>query len=239
MISLIKKDFLTGRYSILALFLLVPFITSMEILSMVDYFDGIILGVFAILSIIMSIFCSLIFINIDITNRGDELLKSLPINKSIIIYARFITSFLLEISCLLLIYLTSLFFARVINIEDEYLELIINYRGIIIALFGISMILLTMLPLLFKFGSGKGGGIIYLVLLVILLLPSLSKLLIDLFKNRISFNFDFITEKIKAIINYLSEVNPILIYLCMAGILIFALIISVKLSVRFYKKRNI
>ncbi|MFC2128921.1 ABC-2 transporter permease, partial [Bacteroidota bacterium] len=213
MIHLIKKDFLIGRYSILSLVLLVPFVTSMAILSMIDYFDGIILGVFVILSIIMSIFCSLIFINIDTSNRGDELIKSLPIDKSIIVYSRFITSFFMEISCLLLIYLASLFFDRVINIEDQNLSLIINYRGIIIALFGISMILLTMLPFIFKYGGGKGSGMIFFSLMFIVLLPSLSKLLLDAFKDSISFNFDFITEKIKDILNYLSEVDPIFIYL--------------------------
>ena len=239
MFHLIKKDILIGRYYLLAMLLMVPFVTSMALLTMMDYFNGIVLGVFAILSIILSVFSSLMFINIDTVSRADELLKSLPVKKSTLVYSSFVSSFFMELLCIVLIYLTCLFFVYVIKSEDQYLSLIISYRGILIAIFGISMILLTILPFIFKYGGGKGGGIVFIGLIIVLLLPSLFNLLITALKDHIQFDFDVITNAITDLLRYLSNLHMLYIYLMIAGIFGITVFISIRLSVRFYKRRNL
>ena len=132
MLDLVKKDFQIGKYYLLGLVFLIPSVSAMGLIMMIKYFGGIVLGIFILLTIILCLISSLVFINIDSSCRADELLLSLPIKRSVIVFSRYITSFLMTVFCLSLIYLTCLVLNHVILLQDQYFDIILTFRGIIL-----------------------------------------------------------------------------------------------------------
>jgi len=239
MLDLVKKDFQVGKYYLLGLMLLIPFVISLGLIMMIEYFGGIELGIFVLLTVILCLLSSLVFINIDSSCRADELLLSLPIKRSVIVYSRYITSFLMAAFCLILIYLTCLIFDHIVMVQDQYLDIILNYHGIILISVFVSMVLLVVLPLFIKYGGGKGGGVAFLSIAFILLLPALSKLLLKAFKGGSSFDFSLLFRIANNLVIWLADLHQIVLYLLITGIIAGSLSISSRLSIRFYNKRNI
>ncbi len=239
MFELVKKDFLIGKYYLLGLLLLIPFVSSLGLIMMIEYFGGIELGIFVLLTVILCLFSSLIFINIDASSRADELLLSLPIKRSVIVYSRYITSFLMAGFGLLLIYLTCLIFGHIVRVQDQYLDIILNYHGMILISVLVSMVLLAVLPLFIKYGGGKGSGVAFFSIAFILLLPALSKLIMKAFKGKISFDFSVLFRLVDTLVIWLADLSQLVLYLLLIGIIAVSLIISSRLSISFYKKRNI
>ena len=213
MIELVKKDFLIGRYYFVGLFFLITFVTSMGLVTMIEYLGGIMPGVLVLLTLILCLISSLLFINIDSSCRADELFLSLPIKRQVIVYSRYLTSFIMVFFCLLLIYITCLVFVYIFRVEDQHFDLILNYRGIVAIFFFISMILFTVFPLLFKYGAGKGGGIGFYCIAFILILPALSKLIMKALKGVFSFDFSFFSEWAKNMISWLNNLHLLVLYL--------------------------
>lgn len=239
MLELVKKDFQIGKYYLLGLLLLIPFVISLGLIMMIKYFGGIEPGIFALLTVILCLLSSLIFINIDSSCRADELLMSLPIERSVIVYSRYITSFLMSVFCLLIIYLTCLIFSHIVMVQDQCLDIILDYHGIILISFLVSMVMLGVLPFFIKYGGGKGSGVAFFSIAFILLLPALSKLLMKALKGVISFDFNLFFRMVNNLVIWLADLHQLVLYLLITGIIAGSLSISSRLSIRFYNKRNI
>jgi len=81
-----------------------------------------------------------------------------------------------------------------------FFDIILNFRGITLIIVFVTMILLTVLPIFIKYGGGKGSGVAFFSIVVILLLPAIAKLIMNALNEVISFDFSLISSMINKLI---------------------------------------
>ena len=131
MFDLVKKDFIIGGIFLAVIAVVIPFLTVMSVVTMIDTFGGLVLGFFIPMIIVLCVGSSFIFIGIDAVYDADTIYASLPVKKSKIIYARYFTSFIMILFSFTLIALTSLVSLHLFHKTDPLLMLFFSIRGII------------------------------------------------------------------------------------------------------------
>ena len=100
MYRLIKKDISVGRYHILGMVLIFPFILSMAISTMVTRFGGVNPGIILLAIIILSSVYSLLILGNEGAGREEMLIASLPVSRFSLVLSRYVSAFLMAAAVL-------------------------------------------------------------------------------------------------------------------------------------------
>jgi len=164
---------------------------------------------------------------------------SLPIKRSKIVLARFLSSFMLTTGSFSLAVLSCLAMVYVFGHTDPAFKIILSFRGIIAMLSFIFMILCFILPFIFKFGAGKGmtAGLITQVSLMIAV--PVIKFVLKALQGILAFDFAFFNRMLHAAIKWLIGLSRFQAYALIFGMVALVILVSIGLSVRFYNKMDL
>ncbi|HEX9975263.1 MAG TPA: ABC-2 transporter permease, partial [bacterium] len=141
MFSLIKKDFIAGWMFLIGVVILIPFITMIAMWAMMDDFGGVIIGIFTFIVMVLCIASSFIFLSVDTTYKAEMIYASLPIKRSKIVIARYLSSFILTTGSFSLAVLSCFSMVYIFNHTDPAFKIILSFRGIISMISFLFMIL--------------------------------------------------------------------------------------------------
>lgn len=238
MLNLIKKDFSAGRYFLIGITLLIPIITTLSIWCMVEDFDGIIIGIFTILVFGLCVVSSFVFIGVDSAGQADVLCASLPIHRSTIVFARYVSSFMLTMGSYLLVILTCFISIHIFHLSDPAFDLILSTRGMTGMVSFMFLILSFIMPFVFKFG-GSGINKALIVQIAIIVFIQLVKFLINLANGIWNFDIGFLKKLFNSILKWMIGLRAINAYLILFGFVCMVIYLSIVLSVRFYNRRDL
>lgn len=239
MIKLIKKDFSVGRYYILSMIFIIPFITGLAIMAMVSDFGGVITGIFILILVALCAGSGFIFFFADGDCNGEMLFASLPIKRSKIVIARYISSFLLAAVGFGLALGIMLIADIVFNVDDPVLNVMLSGRGILGLISAIMIVVSYGLPFLYKY---KNGNLILKAALfpvVIALLIQLINLIVAAIKGIWKIDLEYLTHIVNNIRDWILGQSLTYPYLSILIPLILIITLSVCLAIRFFQKREI
>lgn len=239
MFDLVKKDFIIGRIFLAVIVLVIPFITVMSLLTMIDKFGGLVLGFFIPMIIVLCIGSSFIFIGIDAAYNADSIYSSLPVKKSKIVCARYFTSSIMVILSFALIVLTSLASLHLFHKTDPLLMLLFSIRGMTGTVLFMLMFLMYYLPFIFKFGSSKGMSVALITQICIILIVPIGKFALRAVQGILAFDLAFFSGLFDAIRKWVMGMRANETYLFILTLLVVSTFISIGLSARFYKNKDI
>jgi len=239
MLDLIKKDIIVGWIILLGITLLIPFITTMMIMAMIDDFGGLILGVFGLITFGLCIAGSFLFIGVDAAFEADRHFASLPLKRSKMVFARYASAWLslsfnyglVILSCLAAIWL--------FNQSDPLLDRILTWRGIIAPYLMLICIQAYMLPFIFKFSTSNGAFIAAGSQIVFLLIRPVYQLLNKLFPDIFSFDFTWLISKIQTAFRWTGELSTISVIAIICLFIIGFATLSLGISIRFFNRRDL
>lgn len=239
MFDLVKKDFIIGGIFLAVIAVVIPFLTVMSVVTMIDTFGGLVLGFFIPMIIVICVGSSFIFIGIDAAFNADTIYASLPVKKSTIIYARYFTSFIMILFSFTLIAFTSLVSLHLFHKTDPLLMLFLSIRGIIGTILFLLFILIFYLPFIFKFGPGKGMSVALIAQIGLVLIVPVGKFTLKALQGVLAFDLVFFTGLFDAIRKWVMGLSTNGIYLFIFTLLLVLTLISMGLSTRLYKKKEI
>ena len=239
MFDLVKKDIFIGSIGIAVIAVVIPFVTLMAILTMVHDFGGLVLGFYIPMIIVLSIGSSFIFIGIDSSRNADALYVSLPVKRSKIIFARYFSSFIMILLSVSLIFLTALVSIQLLNETDPVLMLFLTLRGMTGTILFLLFILAFYLPFVFKFGLGKGMSAALMTQIGLILIVLVGKFSFNIIQGIFAFDLSFISGLLDAIGKWVMGLSANSTYLLIFVVLMVSILISMGLSIRFYKNRDI
>lgn len=206
-----------------------PYITLKNLLilllisAMMTYFNRQISGAIAIVSMFSTIYISYPFA-VGNQNGIDTLYHILGLSRDEIVIGRYSWTFIINGIGVLFAFCLSLLYSYIFNFDVQILELIIMIAVIFIAL---TLVQAFQLPIYFKHGYMKAKSLAYLPLLAISLIFAISTFVYNsLPKTSINSLFLFIN-------NNLMMLGIISIFAWLISI-----VISYKLSMKFYNKRE-
>jgi hypothetical protein len=178
MFRLIKKDISVGRYNILGMVLLFPFLLSIAISTMVTRFGGVTPGIILLIIIILSSIYSMLFLGNDGAGREEMLIASLPVSRFSLVLFKYVSAFLMAAATLATAFLTIFVNVAVFHVSDPVLELLLTPEAILGIYVAVSIILSYMLPFLIRYPAGEW-------VLRICILPVGLLILVQLFKQTV------------------------------------------------------
>lgn len=239
MLNLIKKDYLAGRIFLLGIIILIPLISHLLLLSMIDNFGGISIGVFVLGTIFLCIISSLLFIFIDTSFDTDMIYASLPTNRSNIVLARYLSSGIMILFSLGLIIVSSISVIYIGEKFDPAFEILLSTRGILSILIMLLCIISFIMPFIFKFGSGRGIVSSIITLVSLFFGIPFIKFLFNIIGGIWVFQFDYLFNLLNEFLLFIAELSVIYAYILSILQIIVVVLISISLSIKFYKKRDL
>lgn len=239
MLNLVRKDFIAGAIFLLGIAIIIPFMTSMGIAVMIKDFGGIIVGIFTFIIAAMCIGASFIFIAIDTSFGTEVTYASLPMKRSTIVVARYISSIIITMSGFCLVILVCLSLINIFNLSDPAFRLILSSRGITSMISFLLVILTIMLPFIFKFGPGKGVIAALILQISLVIISPLYNFLMNVLNDIWDFDIAYFYNLLHNILNWIMTLPAIYAYLFVISILLTCYVISIFLSIRFYNKRDL
>jgi len=239
MLNLIRKDFIAGAMFLLGITLIVPFITTIAALVMTKDFGGIIIGIFTFIIVAMCIGASFIFIAVDTSFGTDMTYASLPVKRSTIVFARYVSSIIITLSGFCLVILSCLSLVYIFNLSDPAFRIILSSRGITSMISFLLVILTIMLPFVFKFGPSKGVIAALIIQIGIVLLVPLFEFFINALNDIWKLDIAYLYNLLHNILNWMMTLPAIYAYLLTLSIVVAFYFISIILSIRFYNKRDL
>lgn len=239
MFNLIKKDFIAGWMFLIGVVILIPFITMIAMWAMMDDFGGVIIGVLTFIVMVLCIASSFIFLGVDTTYKAEMIYASLPIKRSKIVMARYLSSFMLTAGSFSLAVLSCLSMVYIFNHTDPAFKIILSFRGIISMISFLFMILCFILPFIFKFGVGKGVTAALITQISMMIAVPLVKFVLKALQGILAFDFAFFNRMLHAAIKWIIGLTRFQAYALIFGIVAFVILVSIGLSVRFYNKMDL
>ena len=239
MLNLIKKDFFAGYLFLFGIIILAPFITWMEIWAMIDDFGGLILGIFTLITMILCIASAFIFMAVDSSPNTDMIYASLPVKRSTIVAARYITSYMMMLICFLIIILTCFSSVYLFNKSDQAFNILLSLRGIASMSLFLIFILSFILPFVFTFGAGKGFTVALIVQIILVISLPLIKFIFNLVSGIFEFDIALFSRFLKSTLRWIIALPAYQAYILIIFIIIIVITISLKLSIRFYYRRDL
>lgn len=237
--DLIKKDFIASWIILAGMLFMVPFITTLATLAMTEDFGGIVIGVFALITIILSLLSTFISLGMESSTNAEMTYASLPITRAAIVCARYLSAALFILLNFSLIVVTSLISVHVINVVDPVLTSLFTVRGFICVFSFLLLLLSLLLPFYFKFGAGRGVTAGLLFQIGIVLLVPVIKFIINLFSGIIHLDLNSIIRFLYSSLSWIFGLRPVFAYLFAIGTIAVILLLSAALSVRFYNRRDL
>jgi hypothetical protein len=239
MLNLIRKDFIAGWMFLIGVVLIIPFISMIAMWAMMDDFGGVIIGVFTFIVIILCIASSFIFLGVDTTYKAEMIYASLPIKRSKIVLAHYLSSFMLTTGSFSLAVLSCFSMVYIFNHIDPAFDIILSLRGIIAMLSFLFMILSFIFPFIFKFGAGKGIMAALITQISLMIAVPVIKFVLKALQGILAFDFAFFNRMLHSAIKWLVGLTTFHAYVLIFGIVSFVILVSIGLSVRFYKKMDL
>jgi len=239
MIRLIKKDFSVGRYYILGIVVIIPFVTGVAIMAMISDYGRIFAGLLLLILIGLCTLSGFLFIAIDSDCDREALFVSLPLARSTLVIARYLSSFLLATCGLGIALLTVLIAITFFGIHDPVLKMMISGSGIVGLL---SVILIGVsygLPFFFKYSSGTSMFRAALFpLALVLALQLLYHAVIFLNGNR-ELDLSYLTDMLNGLRDWILGQGVISIWITPLIPLVIFISLSLLSSIRFYNKKEL
>ena len=239
MFNLVKKDLKIGWIFLLVMTAVIPLMTLMSLVTMSEEFGGLVLGFFIPMIIILTMVSALIFIGIDEVYCADILYASLPLKRSKIVCARYFSSFLMTLLSLGLIVLTSLAVVHVMQKTDPLLKLFMNFRGIFATFLFLGLILIFILPFIFRFGTTKGLLAAISAQIGLFFIIQFFKFILKALRGIFSFDLAFLKGFFNSIGRWVTGLETDETYLLMFIGLIILILLSLGLSTRFFKNKDL
>lgn len=239
MFNLIKKDFIAGWMFLIGVVLIIPFISMIALWAMMDDFGGVIIGVFTFIVMAVCIASSFIFLAVDTTYKAEMIYASLPIKRSRIVLARYLSSFMLMTGSFSLVVLSCLSMVYIFGHTDPAFKIILSFRGIIAMLSFLFMILCFIFPFIFKFGAGKGVTAALIVQVSLMIAVPVIKFVLKALQGILAFDFAFFNRMLQTTIQWMIGLTRFQAYALIFGVVAMVILVSIGLSVRFYNRRDI
>lgn len=239
MFNLIKKDFIAGWMFLIGVVLIIPFISMIAMWAMMDDFGGVIIGVFTFIVMALCIASSFIFLGVDTTYKAEMIYASLPIRRSTIVLARYLSSFMLTTGSFSLAVLSCLSMVYIFDHTDPVFKIILSFRGIIAMLSFLFMILSFIFPFIFKFGAGKGVTSALIAQVSLMIAVPVIKFVLKALQGILAFDFAFFNRMLQAAIKWLLGLTAFQAYALLFGIVTLVILVSIGLSVKFYKRMDL
>jgi len=239
MLNLIKKDFIVGWMLLIGVVLIIPFITLIAMWAMMDDFGGVIIGVFTFIVMILCIASSFIFMGVDSAFQAEMIYASLPIKRSKIVLARYLSSFILTTGSFGMAVLSCFSMVYMFNETDPAFNIILSFRGIVAMLSFLFMILSFIFPFIFKFGPGKGVTAALVTQISLMIAVPVIKFVLKALQGILAFDFAFFNRMLHTAIKWIVGLSAFQAYLVIFGIVTFVILVSIGLSVRFYSRMDL
>lgn len=239
MFNLIKKDFISGWMFLIGVVLIIPFITLITMWAMMDDFGGVIIGVFTFIVMVLCIASSFIFLGVDNAYKAEMIYASLPIKRSKIVLARYLSSFILTTGSFSLAVFSCLSMVYIFNETDPAFKIILSFRGIIAMLSFLFMILSFIFPFIFKFGPGKGITAALITQISLMIAVPAIKFVLKALQGILVFDFAFFNRMLHSAIEWIVGLTAFQAYLLIFGIVTLVILVSMGLSVRFYNRMDL
>ncbi len=239
MLALIKKDLEIGKLFQLGIFIIIPLVTSLIYVAFADRFEEYFIGIFILGSIFLCIMYSFVFIGIDSGFHTDQIYASLPVRRAEIVYARYVTSMIqvtVNFSLVILSGFLSMYFLENTN---PLLDNLLSFRGILSINIFLLVILAFILPSVFKYGAGNGFTALLIILFCLILSGPAVRFVFQLMNGIWEFDLAYFIRLLNDIFSWLMGLHPGYTYLIVFTNLLIVIFISVRLSVRFYIRREI
>jgi hypothetical protein len=239
MLNLIKKDLFAGYLFLFGIVILAPFITWMEIWAMIDDFGGLILGIFTLITMILCIASAFIFMAVDASPNTDAIYASLPVKRSTIVAARYVTSYTMMFSCFFIIILMCLGSVYLFNKTDQAFNVLLSLRGIASMSLFLIFILSFILPFVFTFGAGKGFKVALILQIALITLIPVIKFIFNVLNGFFEFDIAFFSRFLKETLIWIIALPASQAYILIILLIIIVITISLTLSIRFYNRRDL
>jgi len=239
MINLLRKDFRAGALYLLGIVLLLPIITILTIGTMIDVFGGIIMSYFIFIPAGLCIAASFLFIGIDSAYETDMTYASLPIKRSMIVYTRYISSFILALSSWILVIFTCYISMTYLNKIDRLLEMLISFRGFFVMAIFLLLVISFLQPFIFRFGTGKGIIAVMFFMFCLFLIFQIGRVLLRAINVVFKLDLSFIERFIQDILQWMFQLEAFEVYSWLAGIVLFVILMSVTISILLYNRRDL
>jgi len=239
MLNLIKKDITIAGIFMAVTAVVISFLTLMAVLTMLDNFGGLILGFYIPMVIILCGGASFLFMVIDEAFQADELYASLPIAKWKIIGARYISSSLMMLLSYCLIALVSYSAQLIEQKKDPILKLILSPEGMIGMILIMLLFLVYYFPFIIKFGLAKGMGIGLIALFCLFLIFPAGRFILKALRGVVHFDLSFFTTFFDAVRRWVTGLTGNETLLFMIAVFAGTTLLSLGLSIRFYKHKDI
>jgi len=239
MLNLIKKDFIVGWMLLIGVVLIIPFITLIAMWAMMDDFGGVIIGVITFIVMILCIASSFIFMGVDSAFQAEMIYASLPIKRSKIVLARYLSSFILTTGSFGMAVLSCFSMVYMFNETDPAFNIILSFRGIVAMLSFLFMILSFIFPFIFKFGPGKGVTAALVTQISLMIAVPVIKFVLKALQGILAFDFAFFNRMLHTAIKWIVGLSAFQAYLVIFGIVTFVILVSIGLSVRFYSRMDL
>jgi len=207
--------------------------------AMMDDFGGVIIGVFTFIVMILCIASSFIFLGVDNAYKAEMIYASLPIKRSTIVLARYLSSFILTTGSFSLAVLSCLSMVYIFDHTDPAFNIILSFRGIISMISFLFMILSFIFPFIFKFGAGKGITAALIMQISLMIAVPVIKFVLKALQGILAFDFAFFNRMLHGAIKWIVGLTAFQAYLLIFGIVTFVILVSIGLSVRFYNKMDL
>ncbi len=237
--NLIKKDFISNWQLVAVMFFYVPFLISIALWAMMDDFGGVAIWFITLLALVLCIASSLIFVLAGEHKKADIFYTSLPIGRVVIVFAKYISSFMMLLISYTLAVFSVWFVSAVSKQSDMSFGTLLDLEGIFTMFIFISIFLNYLLPYLIGFGVSKGFMISFFVTIALAFIKPILTFLESLSSGIVIIDLSSLAELFRSLILYIKDLPEHYRYFTLAGMLIFSSSISLLISIKLFSKRDL
>jgi hypothetical protein len=239
MIKLIIKDVKIGWFFLFGIFILISFIMHMLIWTMMDRFGGVIIPVLSFIVMALCVASSFLFFVIDDTYKTDATFAGFPVARSRIVGARYVTCFLMTVFAFSIALSSCFSIVCIFNGYDPAFHILLSLRGIAGMLAFLFFVLSCILPFVFAFGLGRGFAMALSTLVSIPVLWTLSTFIMKAIRGVIAIDLGVLLRLFNASLKWITALKTQEIYLFLASVVLMIVLLSLGLSICFYKRLDL
>ena len=239
MFRLIKKDLIIGGLFLAVTALVISVLTLMAVVTMLDKFESLVPGFYFPFVTILCVCASFLFTLIDEASGADALFASLPLSKWKIVGARYLSSSLMILCSFALIAFVSHAVQIILQKKDPILKMMLSIEGMAGMVLFLLLFLAFYFPFIFRFGLAKGAGIGLIAQLCLFSIVPAGRFIVDALSGVVSFDLTIFVKLFEAVRSWVTGMSDAKTFVFMIAVLVTAAILSLALSIRFFKHKDI
>lgn len=229
MINLVKKDFIVSKFYLFA----VPGVWAVHGLAAFG------LNRYIPAGILLSIAMPSIFVVLEAFYKSDTLHCSLPVRRSTVVHARYFSSFIMVTVGLILTLIFGAVFHNLLPKAGEDFQTLMTLQGILGFLLLVVLFLSFLLPFIFRFELFKGLVVAVSTVIIIVAILWGVECLISIKQGYEILKVPAFKGVIGIIRGWLNVLGTAIVNILMVCLMAVTVLISVKLSARFYTRRDL